>query len=242
MKQRSAMLYILIALVIAAIIWLLFLLAPSADIDTVPVILPAESEGSGDVGLRPGESDESHTIAVTTDTVQAVIRTLSRAPNYSRTLTVESFWEGGSSSRSISVWARGDAVKMVVSEGDSAAKNILIDGDEKWIWYSGSDEVFYGYAAEAEADEYQTLLSYEDVLEMDPSNITDAGYIRLEDEMCIYVRYTAGDFGYDNVCYVSVASGLLVGSEIYDGGALIYRMSSTAPDISTPDDSIFTRP
>lgn len=80
MKQRSAMLYILMALVIAAIVWLLFILAPSADIDTVPVILPSESKESGDTELRPGESDESHTIAVTTDSVQAVIRTLSRAP------------------------------------------------------------------------------------------------------------------------------------------------------------------
>lgn len=85
-------------------------------------------------------------------------------------------------------------------------------------------------------------MSYEEVLGLDSSAITDAGYIRLEDEMCIYVRYSSGEFGYDNVCYVSVDTGLLMGSEIYDGSKLIYRMSSTAPDISTPDDSIFTHP
>lgn len=243
MKKKSVFLYILIFLVLAAIIWLIFLSASSSEIDTVPVILPTEAVDGGNADPDRIEQNETHTIAVTPDTVQAVIRTLSRADNYSRTLTVESFWSGGSSSQTISVWNRGSSVKMTVSRADgSVSKNILIDNNKKWIWYSGSDEVFHGAAAETEADEYQTLLTYENVLELDKSAITDAGYIQYNEEMCIYVRYASGEFAYDNLCYISIATGLLMGSEIYDGDKLIYRMSSTVPDISTPDESVFSKP
>lgn len=243
MKARSNLLYILIFLVLVATLWYIFLAAPASDTDTVPVILPTTAPDDEDKENESSATDGSQLIAVTTDSVQTVIRTLSRADGYSRTISAESFWSGGGNTQNIDVWVRDDAAKLAISRADGTnTKYVLINGGEKWIWYSDSNRVYHGEAAENEADRYQTLLTYEHILELDSGNITDAGYTDYGGSMCIYVRYTSGELGYDSICYISVESGLMMGEESYDGDTLIYRMSSTLPDLSTPEDSVFEHP
>lgn len=243
MKARSNILYILIFLVLAATVWFIFLAAPASEIDTVPVILPTAAPDDEDANNGNDADDGPQMIAVTTDSVQTVIRTLSRADGYSRTICAESFWSGGVSRQNIDVWVRDDAAKLAISRANGTdTKYVLIDDGEKWIWYSDSNRVYRGEAAENEADQYQTLLSYEHILELDSECITDAGYIEYGGTMCVYVRYTSGELGYDHICYISVESGLVMGEESYDGETLIYRMSSTVADLSTPEDEVFEHP
>ncbi len=242
MKKQSTILYILIAVVLAIALGVVFIASPS-EIDTVPVILPPASSGDDESDSSGRDDDAAEIIAVTADSVQTVIRTLSRADSYSRTICAESFWSGGESRQNIDVWVRSDATKLAISRADGeSTKHVLIIGDEKWIWYSGSTEVYHGEAAEVEADRYQSLMSYEHILELDKSAISDAGFAEYQGEMCIYVRYTSGQLGYENICYVSVASGLVIGEESYDGDSLIYRMSSTSAEYVTPADSVFELP
>lgn len=240
MKKRRGLLYILIFLTVAVLVLLVFFLSPSASVDTPAIVLP-------DTSVNPvSETDsvpenEGRVIAVTPGTVQAAISTLSRAGSYSRTITVESFWSGGSSSRTIGVWVNGSDAKFLISNGHTV-KNVLISGDELWIWYSDSPDVYIGPASDSAADEYQGLLTYEDILNLDPASITDAGYTEYSGERCIYVEYSDGVLGYVSHIWVSVDTGLLMGSQTMDGDTLIYRMSSSTPDISTPDESVFQRP
>jgi hypothetical protein len=99
-----------------------------------------------------------------------------------------------------------------------------------------------GSLSRGDADKYQHLLTYEDILTLDPDQITDAGYTEYGGESCIFAEYRAGTLGYIYRIYVSVKTGLLMGAESYDGNTVIYRMTSDIPDISTPPDEVFALP
>lgn len=241
--KRGLSFYILIALALAALAALIFILAPGAAPETPAVHL--SSPPAADSALSPSSAPEAaaRLIEITPDTVQTAISTLSRADSYSRALTVQQFWNDGSSTTEIGVWVLGDSTRVTLRDGaGDAVKNILIKGDEKWIWYSDAALVWHGKAREGDADAYQTLLTYEDVLALDKALITDAGYADYNGENCVYVRYGGGALGYENLCYISDSTGLLMGVETYDGDVLVYAMRSGTPDISTPDESVFAEP
>ena len=240
--KRGVSFYILFALAVAALIALIALLSPGSAPETPPVILatPAAADSSG----APSAADDPgvRVIEVTPDTVQTVIAMLQRADNYSRTLTAQNFWNGGSATTEIAVRVRGENVRLAISGSTGIVKHVLIRGGEEWIWYSDGGGVWHGSAKDGDADAYQTLLTYEDVLLLDKSKILDAGYTDYNGESCIFVRYAAGALGYEHLCYISDATGLLMGAETYDGNMLVYSLRSSDPDISTPGDEFFTEP
>jgi outer membrane lipoprotein-sorting protein len=212
--------------------------------DTPSVILPSPIGGSdspsGQESDNPGTGRKAE---VTVETVQAVLGTLIRADSYSRSVSIESFWSGGSSKSDIDVWVKGPNTR-IIETGEGETKNILILDKDIWIWYSGSGSYYHGQTGSGNSidDKYQRILSYEDVISLEPEDIHEAGYTEYNGEACIYTKYTSGELGYEKAIYVSVSSGLLMGTETYDGNTLIYRMVSDAPDISTPSDDVFLSP
>lgn len=239
-KTPKAALYVMVVLMAAALAYLVLRLSPNASVDTPAVILPtpaAESDSRPNGAAAP----ENRVIAVTPETVQTAVGMLSRAGSYSRMIIAETFWTGGSALRSINVAVSGERARLTVSDS-RGVKNVLISGDELWIWYPDSSRVYTGPAGGSAADEYQGLLTYEDILRLDPASITDAGYVDYNGDNCIFAEYTDGELGYVSRFWVSVNTGLLMGSETIDGDMLIYRMSSSVPDISTPDESVFDPP
>lgn len=241
MKARRVILGLFVFLLIAALLWMLYRFSPSAKVDTAQVLLPTPVPSLSPEESQSGGEGQVQLVSVTPDTVQAVIGTLSRADSYARTLVFESFWQGGSSARSIDVWVRGDNARFTVKQKNQS-KNVLLLGSELWIWYADSGEVYRGLASERAADEYQALLTYEDVLRLDKEAISEAGYTDFAGENCIYVCYTDGELGYESYVWISENTGLLMGSETYEGDRLVYRVSSSPADISTPDDEVFVHP
>ena len=247
MKKRGAFFYILIFLALAAVGALVFLLLPGREVSTPAVVLPTPAPP--DASAPP--TQESFTcgqiIAVTPETVQTVIATLHRSDSYSRRLTVQDFWSGGSHIRIFQVWARGDSLRLAISDtqsGDQAAaqENILIRDGEKWIWYGDGGGVYRGPLLPGDADAYQTILTYEDLLSAPAEDILAADYRQLGEQFSIYVRWRSGLLGYVSDCWIDPETGLLVGERRYDGDILIYSMDSTIPDLTTPDESIFAPP
>lgn len=240
MKKRGAFFYILIVLAFLAIGVLIYVLAPGNEPETPAVLLPPAAAPGASEGESIGGSAVQQTIEVTPETVQTVIATLQRIDSYARTLTVERYSSAGRRTETLDVWARGGSCRITV-HGDPV-KNVLLSGLDKWVWYSDREGIFHGTARDGDPDAYQTLLTYEDVLTMPASRITDAGYTDYDGTDCIFVRYTEGPFSYDHRCYIAVDTGLLMGQETYDGEALIYAMHSTVPEISTPDEALFLPP
>ena len=242
MKNHGAFFYFILLLALAAVAGMVFLLAPGREPDTPAVLLPTPTVTAA--APDDAEAPEAYApLEVTPETVQTVIATLHRIDSYSRTLAVRDYWSGGSRSRSIQVWVYGGATRITVhNEGGGVREQLLLRDTDKWIWYSDDDSVYTGPAAEGDADAYQTIFSYEKVLDLPREDILDAGYTDYAGTWCIYVRCRSGSLGYVSECYIDPDTGLLMGERCYDGETLIYSMDSTAPDVSTPDEALFVPP
>lgn len=214
--------------------------------ETPVVTLPSAPTGSSDT---PGSSELGGgnylPVDITPETVQAVVgETLARAENYSRSVTVESFWDGGSSATKLECYVRGDDWH-VISAGDGSVKHILMLSGKLYIWYGSGGEVFSGgetLQPENAGDLFSRTLTYEELLSLDKSQITAAGYTDHNGVGCIYAEYSSGLLGYTTRVYIGIDTGLLIAAERYDGENLIYSMTSDTPVLDTPDDSHFTVP
>lgn len=242
MKKAKISLYILTAIALAAVAWLVFYFAPMAQVDTAPVVLPTVvPEQSGSTDENSGGNSAHQELAVTRENVKTIIASLDRADSYHRLLTSESFWESGSSVTQTEVWVRGESVRIVINEG-KASKNILITDGELYIWNEGSRDVYVGSADSEDADRYQRLVTYENIIDVPDRAISEAGYIDYNGERCIYAQYTDELLGYIHRVYVSVATGLVMGDETFDGEILVFNQTSSEPEIITPEDEIFAKP
>lgn len=222
------------ALLILVLLVFLLQYFTNKDDEMPKIILPPPATQSG----NDDGSESRLTVAdVTPETVVEILRELSRADSYARELTVETIWAEGSGTETLSVWAQGGALRVT-----SGKRNLLLRDEGLWLWYSDDSRVRTSKRdALAQADRYQRILTYEDLLDGE-HEILEASYTALEGEPCIFVAYRDGAFDYLNRLYVSVASGLLVAAETYDGETCIYRMSSGTVDLSTPDETLLTPP
>lgn len=71
------------------------------------VVLPDTSTSAGDSAEQTSGGSAIQVVEVTPETVQAAIATLHRPEAYSRSVTVEYLWNGGSSTSEITVSASG---------------------------------------------------------------------------------------------------------------------------------------
>ena len=245
MSNRKLGLAIFALLFVAAIIGLL-LLIPSYGDDSSSIVLPSESPAL----VRPGGTppDAIDRVEVTPDTVQDVIYTLARPLTYSRDIRVEKFWQGGETVYDITVSTIDGITSILIQTEGFPNKNIIVTSNEYYIWYDGDSaplvsEFTSFIAADRLADEMQMIITYEDVLNLDTQNISDAGYRGFGGEDCIFVEYTSPFFQYTTAYYVGINSGLLLGVEEYDeNNSLIYRMIATQPSLDDIGETAFTLP
>lgn len=193
---------------------------------TAHIHLPDENASQE---TESGESDGSaiNQLSVTPETVQQVIATLERPAGYTRTVTVEQIWSGGSGTQISSVnslwgWTRTDT-----QLADGTLRHSITNGETTHIWYGSEKVVYTGAAGEFSADTEQGIPTYEDVLAVPVEQIRKAGYRSYSDTECIYVETELS--GGSLLCYwVSVSDGLLTSAEKYEGETLVYRMTATA--------------
>lgn len=95
MKRRGVVLPVILALALAAAAGVLLLLARVSPPETPPVRLSAAPVSAPPVSPPP-EQPGARVVEIAPDTVQTVVALLRRADSYSRTLTVQRFWSGGS--------------------------------------------------------------------------------------------------------------------------------------------------
>lgn len=237
MKKRV---FIILAAVVLLIVAALLIKSFSASKHAPTITLPTPAGQT-----RPSDISSESYITITPETVCTVLSdTLTRTEAFSRTYTVTTYWQGGESAEELSLRQNGDKLLMSLEHGGSV-KNLLILGSDLYIWYDGAMGVsnlsYHKNFEPAEADRFARLLTYEELYSVDTSAISDAGFVELSGEPCIYAEYR-GYNNYVNRIYVSVTSGLLVSAEIYDGESLIYSMRSGTTELSPPPDEVFTPP
>ena len=238
MSKRSRYIIILLLVLTAGVI-LYALFGMDHGVETKPVELPDTQPREAASSPEPSGHDVAE---LSPETVQAVISRLSRVESYSRTVTIEDFWDGGSSSTELDVWADSSRTRIRINLA-GGAKNVLVQDAKLYVWYDTSSAVYENdVMSGSEADEWLRCINYDELLSLPQENILAAGYEQFLGESCIVVEYSSGELGYVNTVYISVSTGLLMGAETYDGETLIYRMSSTKPSLSAPDETMFQLP
>jgi len=178
-------------------------------------------EPTADETIAGDLTADINVISVTADTVQNVIETLARPAEYSRDIMVERFWDGGNSATNLRVEV-ADGATLIRTTSGGIEQNVIVTPERTYIWYAGDREP-YTYTAGAEPDKYAKIITYEDILKLDKSEILDSSYIETNGGE-ILVLYAAGELGYITECRISIELGLLTSAEVYDGDLMIYRM------------------
>lgn len=222
MEQKNrTILVIAIAITVFAAVFVSFGL-PALTGQVPEVSLPDISQ-EGESGL----GGDLLPVEVTPETVQSVIATLSRPESCYRELTVSLHWAGGSSSSQVQIWADGDYVKTVLGVGGETQHRLVGDG-KLFFWYGGDRTWKEKSVQEGAYDLAQRIPTYEDVLDLDRSAITDAGYQQKNGKDCIYVEVRDQDLGYLDRYWVETATGLLCAAETLSDGVTVYTMAETA--------------
>ena len=234
---------LLAAVVLVAAAVLLALRFGWFDTATAPVILPdttalPTASGSGEAGGGAVLAE------VTPETVQAVVRTLARPDSYSRRLLVSSYWEGGARTWQVQVWQKAGAERIRISDQEASHedRNLLLEDGVLSIWYGDGPEIFRAGTEQETADILEMLPTYEDLLDLDPAQIEDAGYVNLYGSWRIMAAVREQPTGYLTVYYVSVETGLLEAAERRDGDRVVYRMTAEQADLTAPDEDVFLLP
>ena len=239
MKHKRPTVFIAATVILLAAVLIYIIVTLNSPVNTPVVELPDKSKVQG-----PQISDTALTqcAAVTPESVQAVIASMSRPDGYTRQVAVEDFWDGGSAVTEFSLQVSGASTKITTAYGNSM-KYILTTETGTWIWYDDNDTAFFSeQSAPHDGDQWLRMLTYEDLLSLSPQEITEAGYAEHNGVWCVFASYDTANFGYHTTVWVSAADGLLSATEMYDGEELIYRMTGGAVDTSIPDDSVFIPP
>ena len=212
-------------------------------LNTPEVVLPDSSAVPGDPAGSGSSWEQDQPVSVTPETAPAVVATLARPDSYYRELTVETFWEGGSSTTQVQVWADGGWTHSRQVRPSGVIRHDLTGADTLYYWYEGSARYETAPADERSSDLAQHIPTYETVTSLSPREITAAGYELRGDLPCIFVEVQPEDSRLVYQYWISVDSGLLVSAETLEDGALAYRMTAYAPvQAPCPADAQFQLP
>lgn len=225
--------------IIVVIAYLIIVFGPTDNSHVISMPSPAV-DSDGNIN-----NDSINRVEVSPETVKVVLGTLARSESFSRTYTIKSYWDGGESESTLNYWQNGGNIRLSISQ-DNTVKNILIRGNDLYVWYDGTFGVLKSKLSESsvskEVDRFSRLVTYEEIMDISQENILDAYYIVHSGQPCIYVEYKSGELNYVYHIYISVDKGLLVSSEKYDGSKLIYSMQAASPELPTPSDDTFDIP
>ncbi|WP_251318473.1 hypothetical protein [Flintibacter muris] len=240
-KNRLMIVVAIVALMVVAIVTSFGRVLFAAN--TPDVILPSSSAGLGDLSGSAVQGPDYQRVDVTTQTVTGVVATLARPSSYYRELTVETFWNGGSSTAQVQVWTDGGWTHSVQTLPSGAVRHDLTGDGTLYYWYDGFQQYATAPADEKSSDLAQHIPTYETVLELEPEEIAAAGYELRGELPCILVEVQRGQHGLLQRFWISVDNGLLVSAESEENGQLVYRMMAYSPVQSPcPSNGSFSLP
>lgn len=242
-KKRISVFVVTATLILVLSILCIFYFSFQIRSPEVILPLPAVSDKPNAGNEGEYENPNAVRVEVNKNNVQSVISTLTRANNYHRTISVRYYWAGGGMSVSAyDVYCRNGYMSVMYQRENDTPKRTISGGGKVYTWYEGSSEYYEMNAGEFTGDDILSIPTYEDAVNIEKSRITDAGYIELDGDYCIFVEYGEDALGYIERFWVSVDSGLLKRAETLKNGVKIYEMKSSPVDIMTPTDEPFKLP
>lgn len=204
------------------------------------IVLPSEpsADSTGDTVIGEEAVDR---VEIRPDTVQSAIEVLARPSVYTRTITLERYWSGGSGVRVVTVAVADGWMRLDITEESGQLRHVIEGDGTVYIWYGGSRRAYSAPSAFSQ-DSEQGILTYEDILALPVEQIAAADYRALEGVYCIYTETLPDEAGYIERYWVSVDSGLLVAAERECDGEVVYRMAALTVSYDGVDAEEFTLP
>ncbi len=206
----------------------------------LPTPQPAESETP-----QPGGqlADGILLVEVNQKTVQSVIATLTRPESYYREVTLETYWgQEGKATATAQVWVDGGFTRVDTALHGGILEHTIVGDGKRYRWYNNDWDYFTTNAGEKDADLMQKIPTYEDVLALNPEEITDAGYETRGGLACVYVEVAEDELGYRERYWVSVEQGLLVSAETVKDEKIVLKMEAYSVEIPVRSGVSFTLP
>jgi len=194
------------------------------------------------------EQDALDRVEVTIETIQVVVSTLSRPSTYKREVVIKSFWEGDQAEYTINVSVQDGMTSLESTSPAGVEKRIVITPNTLYIWYKDDTTPYIGDLGTIgdgyrTADEWQMLVTYEDVLALDKNDIIDAGYVEFSGEECIFAFYRSPLLDYTRRFYISLELGLIIYAEEFDEtGEPVYSMTTGECKTGEVDPAAFVLP
>lgn len=236
MRRRGK--YGRIALIFIFIFLLIFLLFFGGIRRSAHIRLgvPEENDSAG----ATSENVRTEQVAVTPQTVQRVIATLRRPDAARRSVSVIYYWgDGVSGTVSASVYTLAGWTRVDTERNGAPLRHYVSDGKTCYVWYGTERNVAEYPASAADADEEQSIPTYEDVLEVPTEDISDAGYENYGEVPCLFAEVQADGEEGTLRYYVSVENGLLVAAVRFIGEQTVYEMTATeAETLPTAEDFV----
>lgn len=243
-KNRNILVVLIAAVIAVAVLASFGLNLFALDLDVIPLPAPlTEQDTTGENGA--GEDGTGVVrVAVTPGTVQSVIGTMTRPESYYRIVTLEDFWGTDTSSvTTAQVWVDAGWTHTIAEWESGLVRTAIVGDNTVWWWYQGDTTAASVPADHNSADlEGQRIPTYEEILDVDAKNITDADYEERGGQACIYVAVVDSDLGYTMHYWVSVESGLLVAMETWKGEELLSTVSAYEVERPVPANVRFTLP
>ena len=234
-------------MIVGAILLIVFLFIAYAALDSgrPQIVLPdsASTQEPADPESGEGNRDLAARLEVTPSSVQNVIATLARPEAYSQELSITMYWSGGSGTAYVNSYVRDGAVRMDTVLPDGQWRHILRDGGQTYIWYnSDTADVYQAPTGSFSVDDELWVPTYEDLLEVAPERLAEAGYETYLETDCIYAATAEDGDGYAERYWIAVDSGLLVAAERLQNGQTVYLMEASDTTVSEPSPELFTLP
>jgi hypothetical protein len=186
-------------------------------------------------------SEQDNFLKVSTDNVQAVVRTLSRPVSYHQMYHVTLSQGDRSISQIVDIWVDGPFLRADISS-ETGTASILTDGSIAYLWHS--DEEGYSDVVLNETisvDDLLGLPTYELLSDIDPATLTEAAYLVLPEynNQCIFVSSSASD-EVTNSYWIDISSGLLFMANSSVQGQTFYTVQQKELDRLASDDEAFS--
>lgn len=235
-----------VAVAAAALLLLgLLLFFPGKGSSNPDIVLPSSPPGMNLPSSAPDNAPEADPnapslVEITPQNVTKIVADLKRPAEYSAVNRTTRYWAGGEALKTYKVYVLGDYSRVDGLNADSQVEETVIFTPETvYMPLGGQDQPMA--RGEFTPDAAMAMPTYEDVLNINESDIVGAGYVRRNDRPCVWVQ-TQDGLGYDIEYWIDLESGLLSGAVARQNGLSAWSFELTGLSLEKPDDNLFVLP
>ena len=244
MKKRSTTALLAALAVVAAGVFVSLFLSFSNQDPAHVITLPGQ--GSAVIDTAPEIEEENRQmmqqLTVNVSNVQAVIASLRRPENYQNQSELTYFYRDTQHTVKNQLWKLGSCIRTCqLAEDGSYAENALLTDD--WVYLWSGDSAYARFARQAQdGDLYSRTPTYEDLLQLNRTDILSVEVRDVDGRMCISVTSMDPMTGEQENWCILVENGLLLYADGTLDGVPTYAYRMTELQLERPDETLFLLP